>query len=67
MATIVCIRNMSDEELAEVIPCPYMKDEYDGCRYGWHEPEMSCEQCKLQWLKSEREVENDADFRTERR
>lgn len=51
------IRNMSDEELAEAILCPHMKDEYDECRYGWHEPEMSCEQCKLQWLKSEMEVE----------
>ena len=47
------IRSMSDEELAEVIPCPYMKDDYDECRFGWHEPEMTCEQCKLQWLKSE--------------
>jgi hypothetical protein len=47
------IRAFSDEELAEFIPCPYMKDDYDECRFGWHEPDMTCEECKLEWLKSE--------------
>ena len=29
------IRNMSDIELAEFIPCPYMKGQYDECIHGW--------------------------------
>lgn len=45
------IRNMSDEELAEFIPCPYMKDPYDECVHGWHD--YDCSKCKLEWLQSE--------------
>lgn len=40
------IRNMSDEELAELIPCPY-----GGCDDDYR----SCIDCKLDWLKAERE------------
>lgn len=45
------IRNMSDEELAELMPCPYMKDQYDECVHGWHD--YDCSKCKLEWLQSE--------------
>lgn len=45
------IRNMSDEELAESMPCPYMKDPYDECIHGWHD--YDCNKCKLEWLQSE--------------
>ena len=44
-------RAMSDEELAETIPCPYMRDCYDECKFGWHERTQTCEECKLDWLK----------------
>lgn len=47
------IRNMSDDELAELIPCPYMKDLYDECVHGWHD--YDCSKCKLEWLQSEAE------------
>jgi hypothetical protein len=47
------IRNMSDEELAEAMPCPYMKDPYDECVHGWHD--YDCSKCKLEWLQSEAE------------
>lgn len=47
------IRNMSDEELVEVIPCPYMKDPYDECVHGWHD--YDCNKCKLEWLQSKAE------------
>jgi hypothetical protein len=47
------IRNMSDEELAELMPCPYMKDPYDECIHGWHD--YDCNKCKLEWLQSEAE------------
>lgn len=47
------IRNMSDGELAEVMPCPYMKDPYDECVHGWHD--YDCSKCKLDWLQSEAE------------
>ena len=49
------IRNMSDEELAEWMPCPYMKDLYDECIHGWHD--YDCNKCKLKWLQSEAEQE----------
>lgn len=47
------IRRMSDEELVEVIPCPYMKDPYDECVHGWHD--YDCNKCKLEWLQSKAE------------
>ena len=47
------IRNMSDEELAEEAPCPYMKGQYDECIHGWHD--YDCSKCKLEWLQSEAE------------
>jgi hypothetical protein len=47
------IRSMTDEELAEskYIPCPYDDGYYGECKYGWHEPEQTCEECKLEWLR----------------
>ena len=45
------IRNMSDDELAEFMSCPYMKDMYDECVHGWHD--YDCSKCKLEWLQSE--------------
>ena len=42
------IRNMSDEELAENVSCPYIATE---CIHL--DDDIECEQCKLQWLKSE--------------
>ena len=47
------IRNMSDEELAEFMSCPYMKDMYDERVHGWHD--YDCSKCKLEWLQSEAE------------
>lgn len=47
------IRNMSDEELAELMSCPYMKDPCDECVHGWHD--YDCSKCKLEWLQSEAE------------
>lgn len=47
------IRNMSYEELAELMPCPYMKGPYDECIHGWHD--YDCNKCKLEWLQSEAE------------
>lgn len=47
------IRNMSDEELAEWMLCPYMKGPYDECIHGWHD--YDCSKCKLEWLQSETE------------
>ena len=47
------IRNMSDEELAELMSCPYMKGPYDECIHGWHD--YDCSKCKLEWLQSEAE------------
>lgn len=45
------IRAMSDEELAKKIPCPYIKNEYDECKFGWHERTQTCEECALEWLR----------------
>ena len=42
------IRSMSDEELAENVSCPYIATE---CIHL--DDDIECEQCKLQWLKSE--------------
>lgn len=47
------IRNMSDEELAEFISCPYMKGQYDECIHGWQS--YDCIKCTLDWLQSEAE------------
>lgn len=42
-----CIRNMTDEELAKVIGCPFRIDE-DICFF----PQKSCAVCILEWLRS---------------
>lgn len=42
------IRAMSDEKLAENVSCPYIATE---CIHL--DDDIECEQCKLQWLKSE--------------
>lgn len=47
------IKNMTVEEMAKVIPCPYIKEAYDECKYGWHEKEETCEDCIKHWLESE--------------
>lgn len=44
-------RAMTDEELARILPCPYMRDVYDECKFGWHERTQTCEECKLEWLR----------------
>lgn len=48
------IRSMSDEEMAasKNMPCPYIQDEYDECKFGWHTQTQTCEECKLEWLQS---------------
>ena len=48
------IRAMSDEEMAAshlIIPCFYDDDGYGECKYGWHNREQTCEECKLEWLR----------------
>ena len=49
------IRNMSDEELAEYLPCPHMvnweKGNYDTCVHP--NGKDGCKKCILNWLQSE--------------
>ena len=45
------IRAMIDEDMAAKMYCPYMKDIYDECKFGWHTPTQSCFECKLEWLR----------------
>ena len=49
------IRAMSDEELAEFIPCPHMvnwrKGNYDTCIHP--NGKDGCKKCMLEWLRSE--------------
>lgn len=51
------IRNMSDEELAEYLPCPHMvnwkKGNYDTCVHP--NGKDGCKKCILNWLQSEAE------------
>ena len=51
------IRNMSDEELAEYLPCPHMvnwkKGNYDTCVHP--NGKDGCKKCMLNWLQSEAE------------
>ena len=53
------IRNMTDEELAETIPCPHMvnwkKGNYDTCVHP--NGKDGCKKCILEWLQSEAEQE----------
>ena len=51
------IRSMTDEELAKEIPCPYMRDMFEECKFGWHEKKQTCEECVLEWIKQPYEVE----------
>jgi hypothetical protein len=48
------IRNMTDEELAETIPCPHMvnwkKGNYDVCVHP--NGKDGCKKCMLNWLQS---------------
>ena len=51
------IQSMSTEELAVWIHevaciCPYKKDVYDECKFGWHIQEQTCEECIYEWLES---------------
>jgi hypothetical protein len=43
---------MHPEELAKHIPCPYMRDEYGECKFGWHTRTQTCEECITEWLNS---------------
>lgn len=51
------IRNMSDEELAEFIPCPHLVNwlagKYDTCIHP--NGKDGCKKCMLNWLQSEAE------------
>lgn len=47
--------SMGVEEFAKYIPCPYMKDAYDECKFGWHERDQTCEECVIEWLNSSAE------------
>lgn len=51
------IRNMSDEELAELNLCPHMvnwkKGNYDTCAHP--NDKDACKKCMLDWLQSETE------------
>lgn len=51
------IRNMSDEEMAEYLPCPHMvnwkKGNYDTCVHP--NGKDGCKKCMLNWLQSEAE------------
>lgn len=51
------IRNMSDEELAEYLPCPHgvnwEKGNYDTCTHP--NGKEGCRKCMLNWLQSEAE------------
>lgn len=51
------IRNMSDEELAEFIPCPHLVNwiagKYDTCIRP--NGKDGCKKCMLNWLQSEAE------------
>ena len=52
------IRQMTNEELVAVIPCPYIKDVYDECKFGWRERTQTCEECKLEYLNKKTEPKN---------
>lgn len=51
------IRGMSDEELAEYLPCPHMinwkKGSYDTCVHP--NGKDGCKKCMLKWLQSKAE------------
>lgn len=51
------IRNMSDEELAESIPCPHMVNWKKGNYYTCVHPKGKdgCKKCMLIWLQSKAE------------
>lgn len=44
------IRSMSDEELANMVVCPYVKTKWDKCT-------DDCFACRLEWLKQPAEGE----------
>lgn len=48
------IRNMTDEELAETIPCPHMVNWKKGNYYVCVHPngKDGCKKCMLNWLQS---------------
>ena len=45
-------RSLSEKELAKILPCPYIHDEYGECKYGWHLQGETCDECILEWLGS---------------
>lgn len=46
------IRNMTDDELVEIMACPYRSSD-SGCIHGWDDD--GCDKCVLEWLRSEAE------------
>lgn len=44
--------SMRPEEFAKHIQCPYIRDEYGECKFGWHEREQTCVECITEWLNS---------------
>lgn len=46
------IRNMTDDELVEIMACPYRSSD-SRCIHGWDDD--GCDKCVLEWLRSEAE------------
>lgn len=44
-----------NKQLVEHISCPFI-EEYGECKFGWHTPEQSCEECLLEWLNNFAEI-----------
>lgn len=54
------IRSMSDEEMAEYLPCPHMvnwkKENYNACVHP--NGKDGCKKCMLNWLQTKAEQES---------
>ena len=35
------------------IDCPYDNYKMGNCKFGWHDREQTCEECKLEWLMNQ--------------
>lgn len=61
------IRNMSDEELAEIILCPYEtagdESEIMPCMLEGKQTVETCRKCCVEWLKREVKVETSAPWK----
>ena len=56
MTNAEIIKTMTDDELAEVIMCPYW---LDGTSCIDNERGLSCIDCSLEWLRAERTDEDE--------